>query len=121
MRTCWRQYQRRFRYNLVTSNQDTKVAQYLLAAASWRASPSNICCVGDDDQFDLRWRGAEVGTSCACEKGFPGCDGDAAGAELTPSRGISCARASGVIAANKGRLETHSHRARGTNGEKRSG
>ncbi len=100
-------FQKRFRYILVDEYQDTNVAQYLwlrlLAQTGDDNRPSNICCVGDDDQSIYGWRGAEVDNILRFEKDFPGAKVIRLERNYR-STGHILAAASGLIAHNEGRL-----------------
>ena len=100
------EYQRRFRFILVDEYQDTNVAQYLwlrLLAQRGAGEPTNICCVGDDDQSIYGWRGAEVDNILRFETDFPGA-GVIRLERNYRSTGHILAAASALIAFNKSRL-----------------
>ncbi len=95
-------YHRRFRYILVDEYQDTNVAQYLWLRLLAQ-SHGNVCCVGDDDQSIYGWRGAEVDNILRFERDFPGATVVKLERNYRSTANILGA-ASGLIAANKGRL-----------------
>ncbi len=69
-------YRRRFRHVLVDEYQDTNHAQYVLvrelvAPATPRDEPGELCVVGDSDQSIYAFRGANIRNIVEFEKDFP--------------------------------------------------
>ena len=95
-------YRDRFRYILVDEYQDTNVVQYLWLKLLATQS-GNVCVVGDDDQSIYAWRGAEVENILRFERDFPGAKVIRLERNYRSTSAILGA-ASGLIAANKGRL-----------------
>jgi DNA helicase-2/ATP-dependent DNA helicase PcrA len=95
-------YRDRFRYMLVDEYQDTNVVQYLWLKLL-ATQNGNVCVVGDDDQSIYAWRGAEVENILRFEHDFPGAKVIRLERNYR-STAVILGAASGLIAANKGRL-----------------
>src|SRR6185437_6384180 len=95
-------YRDRFRYMLVDEYQDTNAVRYLWLKIL-ATSSGNVCVVGDDDQSIYGWRGAEVENILRFERDFPGAKVVRLERNYRSTPAILGA-ASGLIAANKGRL-----------------
>ncbi|MDE2464744.1 MAG: UvrD-helicase domain-containing protein [Alphaproteobacteria bacterium] len=96
------EYRERFHYMLVDEYQDTNVVQYLWLKLL-AGNRGNLCVVGDDDQSIYGWRGAEVENILRFEHDFPGAKVIRLERNYR-STGAILGAASGLIAANKGRL-----------------
>ncbi len=96
------EYRDRFKFMLVDEYQDTNVVQYLWLKLL-AGTTGNVCVVGDDDQSIYGWRGAEVENILRFERDFPGAKVIRLERNYRSTPAILGA-ASGLIAANKGRL-----------------
>ncbi|HEX4535017.1 MAG TPA: UvrD-helicase domain-containing protein [Rhizomicrobium sp.] len=96
------EYRERFKFMLVDEYQDTNTVQYLWLKLL-ATQNGNVCVVGDDDQSIYGWRGAEIENILRFERDFPGAKVVRLERNYRSTPAILGA-ASGLIAANKGRL-----------------
>ncbi len=98
--------QSRWRYLLVDEDQDTNIAQFLiashLAGEPADAPNTNICVVGDPDQAIYGWRGADISNILEFEDHYPGCRCITLGENFRSTAPI-LATADGLIRHNKRR------------------
>ena len=98
-----RGYQERYVHFLVDEFQDTNVAQYAIARQISQVH-RNLCVVGDPDQSIYSWRSADVRNLQSFQDDFPEARVVVLEENYRSTQSILDA-ASGVIAANEGRVE----------------
>jgi DNA helicase-2/ATP-dependent DNA helicase PcrA len=67
-----KKYQEQYKYMMVDEFQDTNGAQLKLLFSLMESAPSNLCCVGDDDQSIYRFQGASITNFRELKKRFKG-------------------------------------------------
>ena len=98
-----RGYQERYVHFMVDEFQDTNVAQYAIARQISKVH-RNLCVVGDPDQSIYSWRSADIRNLQSFQDDFPEAKVVVLEENYRSTQAILDA-ASGVIAANEGRVE----------------
>ena len=98
-----RGYQERYVHFMVDEFQDTNVAQYAIARQISQVH-RNLCVVGDPDQSIYSWRSADIRNLQSFQEDFPEAKVVVLEENYRSTQTILDA-ASGVIAANEGRVE----------------